>query len=693
MKHYNMKNFTLSVATEKRQNPKNTLYETQANITSIDEFREAVQWDNTEGIFKNNYRKESNFISANVVFMDCDNDNNDTPEKWIRPEDIAKKLPDVELLIMYSRHNQKMKHGKSPRPRFHVYFPLSVAVNTPQRLKEIKAQLLRLVPEFDGGAKDAARLFYGVENPQVDCYEGALCVDEFLTISGVNETESGHEEIISTDSTETITVGSRHDTLLQTALEALRRYSENKAREIFDKACLRCKPQKSLEECARIWKWAVETVKDYKDSVRERQKKNLSARDIEETLQALNISVEFDVIRREMRISDLPENHELVPASYYALNSQERRQQNLNQLPLFLQTFFKKKNYGVSEKFITDALNAIGNAHKYNPVLAMLEATAHDGKKRIEQIYSVLGIYDDESYENHIYRSLLKKWLHQSIALALNDNGTIGAEFVLILQGRQGLGKTNFFRHLVPEPDLFKDGSILDIANKDSRIENTMVWINELGELDATMKKEQAALKSFLTAHTDIYRKPYARSAEKVERRTCFCGTVNPDAVIRDATGSRRYVFVHVDDIDKDFIYNVMTPEWAAQLWREVYETLYLPNPKGFYLSDAEMSQNEKINERYTIELEGESELRDLLRWEDDEIPIEEYTQCWKWETLTELKDEVENLKEEKIKSPKIGLAIMRIIRSLGLNPDDFKRRVHGRTQYRLPQRRSKYEY
>ena len=136
-----------------------------------------------------------------------------------------------------------------------------------------------------------------------------------------------------------------------------------------------------------------------------------------------------------------------------------------------------------------------------------------------------------------------------------------------------------------------------------------------------------------------------------------------------------------------------MTPEWAAQLWREVYETLYLPNPKGFYLSDAEMSQNEKINERYTIELEGESELRDLLRWEDDEIPIEEYTQCWKWETLTELKDEVENLKEEKIKSPKIGLAIMRIIRSLGLNPDDFKRRVHGRTQYRLPQRRSKYEY
>ena len=221
---------------------------------------------------------------------------------------------------------------------------------------------------------------------------------------------------------------------------------------------------------------------------------------------------------------------------------------------------------------------------------------------------------------------------------------------------------------------------------------STNVWIAELGELDSTLKKEQAALKSFLTAHYDTYRKPYGRNVERIERRTCFAGTVNPEASIRDTTGSRRYVFIHVENLNKDFIYNKMTPEWTMKLWREVYETLYLPNPKGFYLEDNEIAFTEQNNERFTVELEGESELRDILRWTDDTLNTEEYAQNWTWQTLTALKENTQALKDEKVKSPKLGLALMKIIRSFGLNPDEFKRRVHGRTEYKLPSTRTKYD-
>ena len=315
----------------------------------------------------------------------------------------------------------------------------------------------------------------------------------------------------------------------------------------------------------------------------------------------------------------------------------------------------------------------------------MLDTATWDNHNRIDDLFRVLGIDSTISDSASMYRTFLKKWLHQAIALALNDNGSIGAEFVLILQGKQGIGKTNFFRALAVQADFFKEGCVIDTTNKDSLMENTRVWIGEIGELDATMKKEQAALKSFLTAHSDTYRKPYARIAERVERRTCFAGTVNPDAVIRDTTGSRRYAIIHVDDIDKAFIYERMTPQWTRQLWRQVYDTMYLPKPKGFYLTAAEQKFSERNNERYIVELEGETELRDTLIWTNDNMSIDEYAQTWKWITLTALKERIPSLKDARTQSPKLGRAVMKVISDFGLDVEDFKRYVHGHTEYRLP--------
>lgn len=698
-----MRTFTLSIASGKRQVAFNAIYETQVTIKSLEDLNQAVQWDNTAGIFKGDRRNNDNFISTDCLFMDCDNEHSESPSEWLTPDIIAKRLSDVEFAIVYSRNHMKDKKSKSARPRFHVYFPLSENIDKGKRIRELKELLLVLVPEFDSAAKDAARFFYGVENPQTEIHEGSLCVDEFLTIAGVelpdkdsqtntngNNTSSSETDTVFTDDSidDSIPVGERHATLLKIAFDALTRYSESKAREIFDKACARCKPQKPIEETSRIWKYALEHVR----AIKEKQKKILTLRIVEEALKELNISVQFDVIRKELRVSDLPDNSGHVSPSYYSLDAHSRSKLNAKILPLFLTSNFKSLNFGVSENFLNEAISTIADSHPYNPVLKMLDTTTWDNQNRIDDLFSVLGILDDIGYGNNMYRIFLKKWLHQAIALALNDDGSIGAEFVLILQGKQGLGKTNFFRALAVQADLFKEGCVIDTTNKDSLMENTKIWIAEIGELDATLKKEQAALKSFLTAHSDMYRKPYARTAERVERRTCFAGTVNPEAVIRDSTGSRRYAIIHVDSIDKVFIYKVMTPQWAVQLWRQVYETLYLPNPKGFYLTDEEREFAEMINERFTIEIEGESELRDSLRWTDDNLPIEEYSNGWTWKTLSALKDSVPSLKEERTKSPKLGLAIMRIIRSFGLEPEDFKRRIHGRTEYRLPAARPRYE-
>ena len=707
-----MKAFTLSIAQGVRGVAANKTYSTQAKITCIDELKKAVQFDHVAGFFKNNERSIDNFISADCMMMDCDNDDSESPEKWLTPETLSQRLNDVEHVIVYSKSHMKDKSKYTARPRFHVYFPLSEAVCEADTIRAMKEKLLALVPEFDSGAKDSARFFYGVENPQGKYFEGSLCIDQFMAQHDVPSieyevTEIPHDVLMQSldgsitlsDDDEIIPEGERNDTLFRFACKAIREYGEEEARKLFEAECARC--EKSAKEYddfdekerASVWRNACKAVK--KEALKKPQRKTkerklLTLRVIEQTLSKLNITVRYNVITKELEVSDLPDNIH-IHAGYYSLKGRAKKRENANLLPLFLLTYFKENDYSANELFITEALAEIANSNPLNPVRDMLNATTWDKTDRFYLLRNALGVYT-YTKEGFFYCEFLKKWLIQSLALALNDEGDICADFVLVLQGKQGIGKTNIFRALAMRSEWFREGAVIDLRDKDSRMEATNTWITEIGELDATMKKEQANLKGFITAHFDTYRKPYARKADSVERRTVFCATVNPDKVIRDDTGSRRYAIIPVKRIDKDFIYKVMTPDWCAQLWRQIYEEEYLKNPSSFRLSLQDLDFIEKNNAQFTVMLEGESELRDSLAWFDEEkpdTPIEEYahSDAWTWLTIKQLKERLSDI--ERLDPRKISRAITHILHNLGLNHEDFKDTKSGYTKYRLPPKKS----
>ena len=693
-----MKTFHLSIANGIRLNAQNQTYSTHAEISCLDDLKSAVQFDHVAGYFKNDARSVPNFIEADCIIMDCDNDDSDNPEAWLTPERLSERLHDVEFLVVYSKNHMKNKGKYSARPRYHVYFPLSEKITQAGRIRHMKEQLLAIVPEFDKGAKDAARFIYGVDNPQAEHRAGSWFIDEFFISNWpddfmtLNEPDEGaytppediqqspalEETQQATDEAHVIPEGQRNNTLFTTALNALTQYNEPKAREVYDKACASCQPPLPAKECIKTWEQALKYARAIKDSVRERQKKVLTLRVIEQELRKMNISVQFNVITKDIECSELPPDNEHVPEAYYALDAEQRKKSAGEILPAFLTSHFKSKNYGVSDKFITDSIAILESTHHFNPVLDMLNNTTWDGQDRILDLYPVLGI------SHPMHNSLVRKWLHQAVALALNDKGDINADFVLVLQGRQGIGKTNFFRALAMRPEWFAGGAVIDLrgnnGGKDTVIQATSTWICELGELDATLKKEQSSLKAFLTEKFDTYRIPYARKATKIERRTCFCATVNPTEAIRDDTGSRRYVFIHVDRIDKHFLYNVMTPDWCAQLWKQVYNMLYLPNPRGFFLTDEERAFVEAGNEQFTALLEGESEILESLDWDCD---------SWDWTNVRQLEARCPYLKDKRIDSRKIGRAMTKILSmiaaSKGKTIEKYKRRVHGLTEYLIP--------
>ena len=105
-------------------NPGNCSYPHKTVVMDADRMRDAVSHDYVCAEYKNHYRNSDNFLSADCLPVDCDNDHSEDPKDWITPADVLEAFPGVSLAIHYSRFNQREKNGKPARPKFHVLFPI-----------------------------------------------------------------------------------------------------------------------------------------------------------------------------------------------------------------------------------------------------------------------------------------------------------------------------------------------------------------------------------------------------------------------------------------------------------------------------------------------------------------------------------------------------------------------------------------
>lgn len=325
---------------------------------------------------------------------------------------------------------------------------------------------------------------------------------------------------------------------------------------------------------------------------------------------------------------------------------------------------------------VKELMSCIADERRYNPVKDYLCNLAWDGKDRLPYLYGILGIAQQPTYQTYV-----KKWLWQCVALAMNDEtDPISAEGILVLLGAQGAGKTSFFRKLCPNPRWFAEGCSLDTADKDSMIRALGSWICELGELDATTKKEQPALKAFLTAAEDRIRLPYDVSPTRTPRRTSFCGTVNDETFLRDSTGSRRFWTIPLETIDKNALFSLCCDD-VNQIWAQMFQ-LWKKDHNGFRLNNVELAQLQADNESFTAPLPYETELRELF---DLSIPPEQ----WEWWSAGEL-NKFGLLVFRHGDSAKAGKALAKCAREFQADGhiDRERKKVHGVWSYLLPIRR-----
>lgn len=144
-----------------------------------------------------------------------------------------------------------------------------------------------------------------------------------------------------------------------------------------------------------------------------------------------------------------------------------------------------------------------------------------------------------------LHRCFLRKTMIAAVARALEPGCKV--DTVLILQGAQGVGKSSFFRRLMPTPDWFDD-SLGDASDKDERLKLHKAWVLEWGELERLFsKRDDSRMKAFISTQVDNLRPPYGRGVKAYERRSIFVGSTNKDEFLQDETGNRRWWVVPVD--------------------------------------------------------------------------------------------------------------------------------------------------
>lgn len=193
---------------DKREVASNTYYPHAVKIDGIEDLKTAVGMDHIAAQTKNNQRGNDNFINADCVAVDFDNSHSENPEDWKTLDDVSDSLPGVKFYAIqsrnYMRQKSKEKNGKkifyAPREKFHLYFPLSRAVNR-ERYKQIIMSAAGLFPYLDLAAVDATHFLFGVKDPEGEVIDGELSLDEYIdSISRetIVESISAHAEEIMT---------------------------------------------------------------------------------------------------------------------------------------------------------------------------------------------------------------------------------------------------------------------------------------------------------------------------------------------------------------------------------------------------------------------------------------------------------------------------------------------------------------
>ncbi len=247
-------------------------------------------------------------------------------------------------------------------------------------------------------------------------------------------------------------------------------------------------------------------------------------------------------------------------------------------------------------------------AERFDPIMQYYqESPPWDGKTDyIGQLANTVQTTNPEHWEKYF-----RKWF---VALvASNVDETVVNQTMLVLSGKQGVGKTTWLHNLLPkelQPYAFT-GS-LAFGNKDTDIYLAQSILITLDEFSVMRKRDQEKLKELITRPTITVRRPYERVPENLPRRASFCASTNDDEFLFDLNGNRRFLCFEVESIDYENEVNIQQAHAQAfVLARSGFQ---------FWIDQSDFEEITSVNEGFT-EVSLEEEM--LIKYFEPCVPDE----------------------------------------------------------------------
>jgi predicted P-loop ATPase len=255
--------------------------------------------------------------------------------------------------------------------------------------------------------------------------------------------------------------------------------------------------------------------------------------------------------------------------------------------------------YGLRNKNdYTNGFNMALLENEFNPLQSFLDALEWDGVPRIDEALNrYLGV---EKTEYNL--AAFRVFLLGAIRRAYNPGCKF--DYMMVLIGKQGDGKSTFFKFLACNDDWYDENfNFKDTNNKTTVEKMAGKWFLEMGEMD-TMKKDMVtsdALKAFVSSVSDDYRVPFAKRKETRKRQCVFCGTSNDINFLKDRTGNRRYLPIDCKATSatrhRIFDYDTARPYFKQVIAEAVAEYKKDPNKKPVLPFELEeQAKREQLN-------------------------------------------------------------------------------------------------
>jgi Virulence-associated protein E/Bifunctional DNA primase/polymerase, N-terminal len=249
------------------------------------------------------------------------------------------------------------------------------------------------------------------------------------------------------------------------------------------------------------------------------------------------------------------------------------------------QVFGVQHRFPIALDMLWQAVVQVATERAYHPVRRYLEPLTWDGEPRIHRVMSdILGHAAPADSD----QAMIRAWLISAVARVMSPG--CKADSILVLVGPQGYFKSTFFDALASP--WFSDTLVTPTTDGALRLRRT--WITELAEIDQlTAGFDAAKIKAFITARSDVLRRPYGRVTESLDRHSVFAGTTNETHFLTAETGTRRFWCISVDRP----VQQAQARAWRDQLWAEALHAYRAGEP--WWLGTEVESQRAQAAEAY----------------------------------------------------------------------------------------------